>query len=95
MVIPNKVFQILAAGRPLITADTPAIRELLDSNDAVCLIPAGDAIALKDAVLRMRDRHLAGSTPRPANPPPSKIFPPEIGRDLFCELERCVTEKEA
>jgi glycosyltransferase involved in cell wall biosynthesis len=50
-VIPNKVFQIVAAGRPLITCDSPAIRELL-SPDPPCvhLVPAGDASALTEAV---------------------------------------------
>jgi glycosyltransferase involved in cell wall biosynthesis len=52
-VIPNKVFQILAAGRPLITADTPAIRELLDEGPMVRLVPAGDPERLAAAVRRM------------------------------------------
>ena len=51
-VIPNKVFQIVACGRPLITADTPAIREMLSpSTPCVRLIPAGDAHALAEAVV--------------------------------------------
>jgi glycosyltransferase involved in cell wall biosynthesis len=50
-VIPNKVFQILAAGKPLITRDSPAIRELLlPDMDGVTLVPAADAPALADAV---------------------------------------------
>lgn len=50
-VIPNKVFQIVAAGRPLITRDSPAIRELLLPNPGcVYLIPSGDPKALADAV---------------------------------------------
>jgi len=50
-VIPNKVFQIVAAGRPLITRDSPAIRELLQhSPGCVYLIPSGDATALANAV---------------------------------------------
>jgi glycosyltransferase involved in cell wall biosynthesis len=54
-VIPNKVFQILMAGRPLITADTPAIRELVSESDQVRLVPAGDASALARAALEMGD----------------------------------------
>ena len=52
-VIPNKAFQILAAGRPLITRDAAAIRELVDETMSdVALVAAGDARALADAVLR-------------------------------------------
>jgi glycosyltransferase involved in cell wall biosynthesis len=47
-VIPNKVFQALACGAPVVTADTPAIREL--GEDAMVLVPPGDAQALADAV---------------------------------------------
>lgn len=58
-VIPNKVFQILAAGKPLVTRDSPAIRELLaPSSPCTYLVPAGDAAALAGAVLDHR-RHLA------------------------------------
>lgn len=50
-VIPNKVFQILASRRPLITRDSPAIRELLENAPlAVQLVQAGDANALAAAV---------------------------------------------
>jgi glycosyltransferase involved in cell wall biosynthesis len=52
-VIPNKAFEALAAGRPLVTADTPAIRELLDERSAM-LVPAGDPTALAAAILRLR-----------------------------------------
>lgn len=54
-VIPNKVFQIAAAGRPLITRDSPAIRELLDATQGcAALVAAGDPRALAEAVLDMR-----------------------------------------
>jgi glycosyltransferase involved in cell wall biosynthesis len=51
-VIPNKVFQALAVGAPVVTADTPAARELLDDETAA-LVPAGDPQALADAVRRL------------------------------------------
>ncbi|MBN8501123.1 MAG: glycosyltransferase [Sphingomonadales bacterium] len=52
-VIPNKVFQIMAAGRPLITMDSPAIRELVSPGLALRLVPPGDDAALADAILAM------------------------------------------
>lgn len=54
-VIPNKAFQALACGRPLVTADTPAARELLTDGSDALLVPAGDPAALAAAV-----RSLAG-----------------------------------
>ncbi len=55
-VIPNKVYQILMAGRPLITRDSPAIRELLDDAPDRRLIPPADPRALADAIREMRER---------------------------------------
>ena len=52
-VIPNKAFQALATATPLITADTPASRELLHDGRDALLVPAGDSTALADAVRRL------------------------------------------
>src|SRR5207244_2519561 len=52
-VIPNKAFQALASGTPLITADTPAARELLVDGDSALLVPAGDPPALGGAIRRL------------------------------------------
>jgi glycosyltransferase involved in cell wall biosynthesis len=54
-VIPNKAFQALACGTPLITADTPAARELLRDGESALLVPPGDARALASAVERLVD----------------------------------------
>ena len=51
--IPNKAFQALACGAPLVTADTPAARELLHDGESALLVPAGDATALAAAVRRL------------------------------------------
>ncbi len=52
-VIPNKVFQALACGTPVVTADTPAVRELLEDGVSALLVPPGDAPALAAAVRRL------------------------------------------
>jgi glycosyltransferase involved in cell wall biosynthesis len=45
-VIPNKIFQGLAVGTPMVTADTPAARELLtDSKDALLVDRTAEALA--------------------------------------------------
>ncbi|MCP9486755.1 MAG: glycosyltransferase [Gaiellaceae bacterium MAG52_C11] len=49
-VIPNKAFQALACGTPVVTADTPAARELLQDGESALLVPPGDAAALAQAV---------------------------------------------
>jgi glycosyltransferase involved in cell wall biosynthesis len=49
-VIPNKAFQALACATPLVTADTPASRELLVHGESAMLVPPGDPAALADAV---------------------------------------------
>ena len=52
-VIPNKVFQALACGRPVVTADTPAARELLTDGVDALLVPPGDPAALAEAIRRV------------------------------------------
>jgi glycosyltransferase involved in cell wall biosynthesis len=52
-VIPNKAFQALACGTPLITADTPAARELLTNEQDALLVPPGDPAALANAIRRL------------------------------------------
>jgi len=52
-VIPNKAFQALACGTPLVTADTPGARELLVDEESALLVPPVDAQALADALQRI------------------------------------------
>jgi glycosyltransferase involved in cell wall biosynthesis len=60
-VIPNKAFQALACGTPLVTGDTPGARELLVDGESALLVPPGDAEALAQALRRLAgDPTLAG-----------------------------------
>ena len=52
-VIPNKAFQALVCSTPLVTADTPAARELLADGDSALLVPPGDPEALAEALRRV------------------------------------------
>jgi glycosyltransferase involved in cell wall biosynthesis len=59
-VIPNKAFQALACGTPLVTADTPAARELLVNDESALLVPPGDPEALAAALRALQaDARLA------------------------------------
>ena len=52
-VVPNKVWQALAVGRPVVTADTPGIREVLTHEADALLVPPGDPVALATALARL------------------------------------------
>jgi hypothetical protein len=51
--IPPVVFEALATGAPVITADTAAARELLDDGVSALLVPPDDAPALAAALQRL------------------------------------------
>jgi glycosyltransferase involved in cell wall biosynthesis len=53
MVIPNKVFQSMAVGRPLITRDADAYPEQIRDSGVIGWVPAGDAHALASQVEKM------------------------------------------
>jgi glycosyltransferase involved in cell wall biosynthesis len=64
-VIPNKAYQALACGTPLVTGDTPAARELLVDCESALLVPPGDPAALAAAIRRIAGdpglaEHLSG-----------------------------------
>jgi len=52
-VVPNKVWQALAAARPVVTADTPGVREVLRDGESALLVPPGDGAALGAALVRL------------------------------------------
>lgn len=52
-VYPNKVFDYMAAGRPVILAIDGVIRELVEQSQAGVFVPPGDAEALSSAIYAM------------------------------------------
>jgi glycosyltransferase involved in cell wall biosynthesis len=90
-VVPNKVFQILSVGRPLITMDSPAIRELLDPGPALRLVPPGDAAALAEAILALtRDLAAPGGAEEihhSAIAAMPRVGPPTIGGHFLAATE--------
>jgi glycosyltransferase involved in cell wall biosynthesis len=92
-VIPNKVFQIVAAGRPLVTRDSAAIRELLHhAPPCVYLVPPGDPDALAEAIRTHRRYVTEHPGPECHGELVGRIHPAAIGRDathlLISELGR-------
>lgn len=86
-VIPNKVFQAAMAGRPLITRDSPALREFLpEAPPYVFLVPAGDPAALAAAVLRAKA--LLPSAPAAPDLALGPFDTAAIGRQLVEVLQR-------
>ncbi len=52
---PLKLFEYMAAGRPIVAAALPSIAEVVTSGESALLVPAGDAAALARAIADLRD----------------------------------------
>ena len=61
MVVPNKVYQAAAAGRPLVTRDGAALREVLEPGSHCLVCPPGDPDSLAAAVRRLLDDPALGA----------------------------------
>lgn len=59
-VYPNKVFDYMAAGRPVILAIDGVIKEVVDDAAAGISVKPGDPDALADAILKLRDDPVKG-----------------------------------
>ncbi len=57
---PLKLFEYMAAGRPVVASDLPALREVLRDGDNAVLVEPGDSERLAAAIVRLLDdRRLA------------------------------------
>ena len=87
-VIPNKVFQVLAAGKPVITRDSPAIRELLQDTPSTRLVRADDAAALAAAIMeRAMDPAMQHAADHGGSPQAQAFTAAAIGRQLLQVLD--------
>jgi glycosyltransferase involved in cell wall biosynthesis len=77
MVVPNKVYQAAAAGRPLVTRDGPGVREVLGDEHCL-LVPPAAPEALASAVARLlEDDALAARLGRAARAHVLERFAPD------------------
>jgi glycosyltransferase involved in cell wall biosynthesis len=54
---PLKIFEYMAAGRPIAASNLPSLREVLHDGTTAILIRPGDAEALAEAVRRLDSDH--------------------------------------
>ncbi|MDP5029819.1 glycosyltransferase [Paraglaciecola sp.] len=81
-VIPNKVFQLITAGMPIITMDSPAIRELVPFNQSgVKLSLPGDPVSLYNKINELLEELDKMEMPLHRNLV-EEIEPKKLGKDL-------------
>ncbi|MEX1029315.1 MAG: glycosyltransferase [Paenibacillaceae bacterium] len=95
-VIPNKVYQYLACAKPIITGDTPAVRELLEHNKNVYMCELADSKSLSDSIIKLKNdidlrKNLATNA--------YKLFtecctPSIIGKSVSEIIENVLSDKE-
>lgn len=53
-VVPHKIFQAMALGKPVLTLDTPAVREFFHHQQEIYLCPSAEPEAIAEAILELR-----------------------------------------
>jgi glycosyltransferase involved in cell wall biosynthesis len=88
-VVPNKVFDALACGRPVVTADSDGAREWLSDGETALLTPAGDAAALAAVLRRLLDKRERARLGEGALGLYRRAFTPSaVAAELLAALER-------
>lgn len=87
-VVPNKVFDALACGRPVVTADSDGAREWLRDGETALLTPSGDAAALASALRRLLDERVRAALGAGALSLYRRAFTPAaVAGELLAALE--------
>lgn len=55
LALPNKLFEALAGGVPLVVTDTPGLRGVVEAHGVGLVVPPGDVPALADALARVME----------------------------------------
>lgn len=85
--LPNVVLEALACGRAVVASDVGAIASAITDNETGLLVPAGDPVALGQAIRRLAaNKELRGELGRNGRQRVERDF--EVGRcsERFCEL---------
>ena len=90
MVIPHKAFEAIALRKPLITANTPAARELFTHKQDAFLCPSADPQALAQAIRElMADKNLAAHLAHNGYQLfQEKCNPAALGREIVQVIQR-------
>ena len=90
-VIPNKVFEALAIGKPIVTMDSPGIRELLSPDmPGVKLVRAGDPQAIYEGVVELGEQRATLAHSELYLDVLDFIFPKAIGAELLRAMRQLI-----
>lgn len=91
---PLKLFEAMAAGRPIVASDLPSIREVLTDDVDALLVPPGDPHALAAAIRRLaRDEELRKRLAGAAGERIRQYSWDERGRKIFQLLKEVCEER--
>ena len=91
-VIPNKVFQSLAMGKIILTADSPAIREIPECESILFLVPPGSGQAIAEKILAIRNNYagLKKMSVKAAEYTKENFHPAKAGNEFFNILNELI-----
>ncbi len=95
-VVPNKLYQCLALGKPVITAESAAVREFFTPGEHLVTVPPGDAGALAAAICTLADApdERARLARKAAAATQDAFIPEAIARLLLPDLSKLADRRQ-
>lgn len=92
--LPKILIEAASCGRPIVTTDVPGCREVVRDGENGFLVPAKNAEALKDALLRLiEDNDLRASMGKDSREKAVRLFSNEIVNEgIFAVYQKALTE---